>query len=616
MIKIFISLYIFILSMYGNELIIDKSSKEFKNFEISMYQDKNGSLEFEEIRKKNFQIVKNNVSQGHIPYPIWYYLKINNKTDKKLIYKLFLNEVFHSSVEFYILKNGYIEKKSIQGLEHTDENGDLKMTHPNLLINFEAMQTKEIYIKVDTKNGHAFLLYLLPLEASTNYDLKRNTLLTIYFTFIVSLLLYNLFLFASLKEKSYLYYVFFGFSFLLSQSALFGYFPFEKLPSIKYISYISALFPFWGIFLLLFAKTILNTKKLMPKVDKYIQYSIYLMLATTILTLLAPNIGVLFYLLFNIIFSISILVIAFLIYKKGNNTAGIYFIAQFVFLTTQTINSFFFFGIFDYNLFTRYGYLIGSMLEILLFSFALAYRTNELKKENEKNRELVDEYSKLSFLGQTVINIYHQWKTPVNNIYNSINHIEVAKEFDDKNLHNIIDSNLTQIKNNTQYLKDTVVNYLDHYKQIDQPKTICNIYNEIDSVVQLIKLESLKINLHIVIECEKDIEQNIKKNHFTNLLMILLENNIEIFKLRSIKNPFIKISVLKNTNELILKIEDNGGGIDEKFIKNIFKKHHSQSSSSGIGLYLVKEFLMPKLNGKITVKNIQDGVVFTVGISK
>lgn len=614
MIKFFITIFIFTFSLYANELFIDTSAKEFKDFEISMYQDKNDSLVFNEVRKKNFQIINNNISQGHIPYPIWYYLKVNNKTDKQIRYKLFLNEVFHSSVKFYILKNGYIEEKSIQGLEHTDENGDLQMTHPNQLIDFEAMQTKEIYIKVDTKNGHAFLLYLLPIEASAKYELKRNTLLTIYFTFIVSLLLYNLFLFASLKEKSYLYYVFFGLSYLLSQSALFGYFPFEKLPSIKYISYISALFPFWGIFLLLFAKTILNTKKLMPKVDKYIKYSIYLMLATTILTLLAPNIGVLLYLLLNIIFNISILVIAFIIYKKGNNTAGIYFIAQFVFLTTQTINSFFFFGIFDYTFFTRYGYLIGSMLEILLFSFALAYRTNELKKENEKNRELVDEYSKLSFLGQTVINIYHQWKTPVNNIYNSINHIEVAKEFHDKDLNNIIDINLEQIKNNTQYLKDTALNHLDKYKQIDKPKSICNIYDEINSVAKLIELEALKIDLQITISCDENLELNLKRNHLTNLLMILFENSMEVFKLHSIKKPTINLEVKKKGKIVTITISDNGGGIAKDSIDDIFTKNHSQSSSTGIGLYLIKEFLAPKLEAEVCVENIDDGVEFIIRI--
>jgi signal transduction histidine kinase len=41
-------------------------------------------------------------------------------------------------------------------------------------------------------------------------------------------------------------------------------------------------------------------------------------------------------------------------------------------------------------------------------------------------------------------------------------------------------------------------------------------------------------------------------------------------------------------------------------------KNHSVSSSTGLGLYLVKEFLIPKLNGKINVENTNKGSQFTL----
>ncbi|MCV6607946.1 MAG: HAMP domain-containing histidine kinase, partial [Campylobacterales bacterium] len=316
--------------------------------------------------------------------------------------------------------------------------------------------------------------------------------------------------------------------------------------------------------------------------------------------------------LFVVILPFVLLFTAISLHIKKNKLAIFYIVAQTLFLISSLIFGLLFAGVLEYNNFTRYINFVGSFSEIILFSFALGYKTRLVMKENEAQKQLVDEYSKLSFLGQTVINIYHQWKAPVNNIYNSINHIETAKEFKDRDLNNIIDENLEQIKNNTQYLRETALSYLDYYKQIDKPATKISLNKEIQSVVKLNLLETSKINLKVDISSEKEISLFTQQNLLNNLLMILFENAIDNFKIKEIEKPLIEIKTHTKQENVIIEFLDNGGGITTEPINSIFEKDHSVMSSSGIGLFLAKEFLLEKLNGDIKVENKNDGALFSI----
>jgi two-component system phosphate regulon sensor histidine kinase PhoR len=58
------------------------------------------------------------------------------------------------------------------------------------------------------------------------------------------------------------------------------------------------------------------------------------------------------------------------------------------------------------------------------------------------------------------------------------------------------------------------------------------------------------------------------------------------------RNPEILIKTTQQNNYVILSIKDNGIGIDDTKLKNIFSKYYRIDNGiegSGIGLYLVKE---------------------------
>lgn len=584
-------------------------------FNIDFYEDKANSLKIEDIVNIiDFDKTSSNIAKGYSKSAFWYKIALNNATENQEQINILLNEVHNDQVDFYLVINDKVENYFATGLQRVDK--DAKVTHTQPLYRFTLSpgEIKDIYIRVWSSSSHTYSIKVFSNKALNEYTLIKERLLSLYVGAILALLLYNLFLYISLREISYLYYILFGGVFLLSHIHLMGYYPTEIYPSLRFTYNMSVLFPLWFAIFIFFTREILKTKYYLPKIDPIIKYTGYLLLALTLLAFIELYLAIFIMNILMLIILPILIVLAIAVLKKGYKVAVFYIFAEILFVVSNTIFGLLFAGAIEYNVFTRYSYFVGSLAEIILFSLALGYATYSLKQENQKQKELVDEYSKLSFLGQTVINIYHQWKAPVNNIYNSINHIETAKEFRDENLNAIIDENLTQIKDNTHYLRETALGYLGFYKDIEQVKKQINVCSEVQSVVKLIELESSKLDLKVKIECDSSIEILIQKNYFSNMLMILFENSINVFKLRGVKKPCITIAIEQYEERLKLLFMDNGGGIIENPSSKIFEKSHSTSSSTGIGLYLLKEFLLKKIGGEIDVENTQDGASFIIEI--
>jgi PAS domain S-box-containing protein len=101
-------------------------------------------------------------------------------------------------------------------------------------------------------------------------------------------------------------------------------------------------------------------------------------------------------------------------------------------------------------------------------------------------------------------------------------------------------------------------------------------------------------------------------------LRIILNNLISnAFKYRNsyLKESFVKIDIQINSQKAVLKIIDNGMGIESKYLTKIFDmffRATDQSKGSGLGLYIVKT-MIEKLKGKIQVTSqLGLGTTFTI----
>jgi len=100
------------------------------------------------------------------------------------------------------------------------------------------------------------------------------------------------------------------------------------------------------------------------------------------------------------------------------------------------------------------------------------------------------------------------------------------------------------------------------------------------------------------------------------ILSNLISNAVRYHNLNQ-PNPFLSVEAIITEKEAVVHVQDNGRGISDQHINNIFKMFYradEESKGSGLGLYIVKEAL-DKLKGSIEVQSkVNQGTTFTIRI--
>jgi serine phosphatase RsbU (regulator of sigma subunit) len=258
-------------------------------------------------------------------------------------------------------------------------------------IRIEANKSKELLLRVSSEGEQ--LQVPLKLWKKTNLDKQDGTdrlLRGIYFGIILFVLIFNLFLYVIIHEKSSLFYVIYVFSLLMLQLSLSG-FAFEHLwPESTYLANIAN--PFFAsvsIFALIrFTQTFLNLKKFYPKIYKSLHIMGGFVAVNSLLSLIHTpfffKLSVLGINVMALILNIAIIPIVVLVVKKKFRPAK-YFLIAFIVLVGSV---FFFilnnFGILYSDFYAAYGLQIGSAIEVILLSFAIV---DKFKLFREKSYE-------------------------------------------------------------------------------------------------------------------------------------------------------------------------------------------------------------------------------------
>jgi len=250
-------------------------------------------------------------------------------------------------------------------------------------------------------------------------------------------------------------------------------------------------------------------------------------------------------------------------------------------------------------------YLLTLLTLFLEAIFIFLPVSKKMKEEKLKDR-ILQEQSKFAALGEMIAIIAHQWRQPLAQLnYNTIFLKKLSKEEEVKK----------ELENNEEiihFMSDTIKNFEDFYKKSDNRN-----FNPIVSIEQVFKIVDSIMKLR-EIELTKDINSKLSiygnPNSLAQVILSIIQNSLDVIKLREIKNPKLKISLYDGKEYIILTIEDNAGGIKETPINKIFKPFISKKKkpSTGIGLYMSKMIIEKKFKGNIEATNTQDGAKFTI----
>ena len=217
----------------------------------------------------------------------------------------------------------------------------------------------------------------------------------LYFGMLLALGLYNLLLFASMRDRTYLYYVMFVGANALSVIAFSGVAYQFLWPESPQWSMISSMigFALTGITLMLFQRRLLATDVTVPVLDKVMSAMIALNVLQMMGFWVLPYQSIIGTgITLDMLNMLLALVVGIACKMRGQRSARFFLLAFSCLVFAAVLTALRSYGIKGIpNFIMVYGIQIGSALEMLLLSLALADRFNQMKREKENaQQQLVD----------------------------------------------------------------------------------------------------------------------------------------------------------------------------------------------------------------------------------
>lgn len=365
--------------------ILDKS---YIGKDVSIFQDSSSKLSFEEVKNSpqlftpstlrvpNLGISRNT---NWIKFAI-----LNNSTFDEVI--LNLSNPIIDKVGYYLVhENGKIDS-NISNNFTPFYNRPFNHQFYLYPVNLKKGDSAVCYLRLASNQQILAPITLNSPASALAAISKDDTKTGLYLGIMIVMLLYNLFVYISVRDKDYLVYCHYIFWVTLTQATLLGF-------SQRYIwgenewlarhmlTFCGAMS---GIATIMFAQIFLRTKEFAANLN----FPLRLAIAAYVISIffLIADYRLIAYQMVNMIAVIgSILVIAaaWTVYRKKYKPASYFLIGWSIFFASVIIFVFKDYNIIPYNSFTIHSIEIGSALEAIFLSFALAGKINILKKEKE-----------------------------------------------------------------------------------------------------------------------------------------------------------------------------------------------------------------------------------------
>ena len=256
----------------------------------------------------------------------------------------------------------------------------------------------------------------------------------------------------------------------------------------------------------------------------------------------------------------------------------------------------------------------------------LEVRVNEALETNKKQIQHMIEQSRMAQMGEMISMIAHQWRQPLSAISSTAINIKLKSDLKVYDLQIkeeaakyeiFVNNGMTAIDEFTQSLSKTIDDFRNFFKP-NKRSLILNVKEPVKKALNIIKASIVAEGISINEIFESEIEISMNDSELMQVFLNIFQNTQDNFVEKDIKEPTLSIRTYDKDNDVIVEITDNGGGIEEDSLDDIFEAYYSTKgkNGTGLGLYMSKIIVEEHHEGRLDVQNTTDGICFTVKLPK
>ncbi len=239
-------------------------------------------------------------------------------------------------------------------------------------------------------------------------------------------------------------------------------------------------------------------------------------------------------------------------------------------------------------------------------------RTLEALREKE---QLLLQQNRQAAMGETVANIAHQWRQPLNIL--GLLTQRIGAFYDTPNFNkNFLDSSIAKSMEIITHMSKTIDDFRNYFKPEKDKAEFC-VTETINTTLSLLEGNFQNPLISINIEARESPVIFGYQNEFAQVVLNILNNARDAIIERQIADPVISIKVCCLNGSAIITFTDNSGGVPEEIISKIFDPYFTTKGpqhGTGIGLFMSKTIIEKNMGGRLSVRNTEDGAEFRIEV--
>ena len=502
---------------------------------------------------------------------------------------------------------------------------ELKTLNRGFALKINELYGHHFYLRVTSARPLRLPISLWSEKAFLEQSVSSDSGLELQYGILLAMILYNLCLYFTIRESSYLFYVV-----TIASQATFLFLDSKHLRYLLDELYMGSwwvnmseriIYPLMVVTTLLFQRSLLRVWEYNPKLDKAIEIMLG-GIGLVILLTFVPNEKTFQYLFITLV--IAAIPLAFYsnidAIRRGNLTAAVHMAAMGVFLAgTIILMMLQLWPAFPNNAFTNNAYNAGLIIESLLFSLSLTTQYNQIKQEKEDaQRQAIDNLVNSEKIKDDLLaNVSHELRTPLYGI-NGLAEIALTEFRSNNNNAELVTQNLELIQASGYRLTKLVNDLLDFSSAKEQAAYIKFRTVDLNSISTLVVAICKPIvgekNLDLRVGIDPDLPLVAGDEDRLQQILVNLTSNAIKF---TYSGEVVISAELTSEYNVTIKVRDTGIGIHKTDHDTIFKtfeklpSQHLNASGIGLGLPLAKS-MVELHRSELKVENELDlGSVFS-----